>query len=125
MLVFVKFLDTALDVKLTAGMDGSVIVDGTEYCPGKQGINIVSLDFINFKYSKGLVVQPEKFKHYLKDSEQHTSKKWDPIFLVTQGDCTLRKNPGRFSLYAFENNSVNFLLYSKLLSSSVKFSYFP
>ena len=88
------FLDNCIDVKLSSGMDASIIIDGTEYCPGKQGINIVSLDFVNFKYSKGLVLKPEKFDVYLQKTQCESLKKWDPVFLVTQGDCTLNVNNG-------------------------------
>ena len=70
-------------------MDGSVIIDGTEYCPGKQGINVVSLDFVNFKYLKGTVLQPENFEKYLVENHSISTDRWDPMFIVTQGECTL------------------------------------
>lgn len=82
-------------MKLSSGMDASIIIDGTEHCPGKQGVNTVSLDFVNFKYSKGLVLQPEKLDVWLEKTHSESLEKWDPIFLVTQGDCTLNANNGR------------------------------
>lgn len=88
-LVILGFLDSVIEVQMQAGMDGSIIIDGTEYCPGKQGINLVSLDFINFKYSKGLVLQPGSFEKHMLDNHVHSTKKWDPLFVVTQGECTL------------------------------------
>ena len=93
--------DSSINVKLVSGMDASIIIDGTEYCPGKQGINIVSLDFVNFKYSKGLVLQPEKFANYLHDNHFGSLKKWDPAFLVTQGDCTLFPDQGKALYFNF------------------------
>lgn len=82
-------IEERIDVRLSAGLDGSIIIDGTEYCPGKQGINIVSLDFIRYKYSKGKVLQPHKLEDYMVENYIDTLKKWDPVFIVTQGDCTV------------------------------------
>lgn len=90
--------EEVIDVKLSAGLDGSIIIDGTEYCPGKQGINIVSLDFIRYKYSKGKVLQPDQLEKYMVENYIDTLKKWDPVFIVTQGDCTVRSD-GQGDLY--------------------------
>ena len=75
-------------MKLTCGLESSIIIDGKEHCPGKQGINLVSLDFINYKYSKGQVIQPSELEVYLTEN-MDSIKKSDSLFIVTQGDCTV------------------------------------
>ena len=71
-----------------AGTEGSIIIDGTEHCPGKQGVNLISLDFVNYKYSKGRVIRPEELQAFVA-SHFESWKKSDPVFVVTQGDCTV------------------------------------
>lgn len=88
-LVILGFLENKMEVSLASGLEGSIIIDGTEHCPGKQGINLVTLDFMKFKYSKGLVVQPHDFLGHVSNCTELL--KSGPLFAVTQGDCTVSK----------------------------------
>ncbi|XP_047128177.1 uncharacterized protein LOC100208776 [Hydra vulgaris] len=96
-LVSLGYLDLSLNVKLTCGLESSIVINEKEYCPGKQGINLISLDFLNYKYSKGLVIQPSELEAYL-NANMDSLKKSDSLFIVTQGDCTVLEQGGMPSI---------------------------
>lgn len=85
-LVMMGFLDATMKVKLVSGLEGSIVIDGTEFCPGKQGINAVVFDFINYQFQRGKVINPAGLLNFFEKPEFTIS---DSVFFVTQGDCTV------------------------------------
>ena len=97
---FSMLIDAVIDVSLASGIEASIIIDGTEHCPGKQGINLVSLDFINYKYSKGKVIQPSELQAFV-STHFESMKESDPVFVATQGDCII-STTGNISLRLYK-----------------------
>jgi len=112
-LVILGFSEAVIKVELVSGLEGSIKIDGTEYCPGKQGVNLVSLDFINYKYSRGKVIQPEELEEFV-NNHMTSWKKSDPVFVVTQGDCSVLQEGEEIpeDLQQFTDNDNKYFLYS-------------
>ena len=103
-LVMMGFLDATMDVHLLSGLEGSIIVDGTEHCPGKQGINVVVFDFINYQFNKGKVIDPSELVDFFGKPEFTIS---DSVFFVTQGDCAISQADGNVMKKYLKHGSGN------------------
>eukprot|EP00795_Rhopilema_esculentum_P004910 gene4910-21245_t len=52
-LVMLGFTDASLQLSLKAGIDSSIKIDGKEHSPVKHGINMVKINFLEYKISRG------------------------------------------------------------------------
>ena len=50
------------------------MIDGTEHCPGKQGINLVVFDIINFHFQKGRVIDTNELLGFFENQVGLKSK---------------------------------------------------
>ena len=83
------FLDASLQLLLKSGVDSSIKIDGKEYCPTKQGVNMVTINFLDFKISKGRAFSLSSSLaavNLLAELKKH--RKSELVILTTQGDMS-------------------------------------
>ena len=75
-----------MQVDLKSGLDSNIRIDGKEHSPMKHGINLVTVDFLNFKIGKGKAFDlgsPVDAVNLLAELKNHRQN--ELLLLTTQG----------------------------------------
>ena len=83
------FSDASLQLYVRSGLESNIKIDGKEYCPMKHGVNMVTINFLDFKISKGRafnLCSTLDAVNFLAELKKH--RKNELIVLTTQGDLS-------------------------------------